>query len=112
MNRRDAQTPRGIANCKLQIANLRSAICRWVVTVWLAAFLGCLSLCQALAGAEVDTEQAVSAGAEALDSWWDYPWYDDQTDGVRPIEVKPKAPARMASSTICAIAAMSAALAV
>jgi hypothetical protein len=92
MNRRDAQTPRGFAKCQLPIANVQSAIDRRPVIIWLAALLGFLSLCQTLAGAEVDTEQAVSAGAEALDSWWDYPWYDDQTDGVRPIEVKPKAP--------------------
>jgi hypothetical protein len=41
--------------------------------------------------ADIDTEQAVSEGARALDSWWDYPWYDDQTDGVRRIQVKAEA---------------------
>jgi len=35
-----------------------------------------------------DREQSVAAGREALDRWvWQYPWYDPQTDGVRPIEV-------------------------
>jgi hypothetical protein len=38
--------------------------------------------------AEIDAEQAVSQGARALDTWWDYPWYDDQTDGIRRINVK------------------------
>ena len=99
MNGRDAETHRRIAICKWRVANLRSAICRRAILIWLAAFLGFFFMGQALAGAEVDVEQAVSAGAEALDSWWDYPWYDDQTDGVRPIDVKPQAPAPVSTPT-------------
>jgi len=35
-----------------------------------------------------DQEESVASGREALDRWiWDYPWYDPQTDGVRPVEV-------------------------
>ena len=41
--------------------------------------------------AAIDQDEAVSAGADALDSWWDYPWYDDQTDGIRRVELKAKA---------------------
>jgi hypothetical protein len=40
--------------------------------------------------AAIDQDEAVPAGAEALDSWWDYPWYDDQTDGIRRVELKAK----------------------
>ncbi len=32
-------------------------------------------------------DQAIDAGREALTPWWGYPWYDQATDGVRPIEV-------------------------
>jgi hypothetical protein len=99
MNREDAKSPRRIANCKLQIANRLAESCRRAIVVWLAACVGIFFGCQVLIGAEVDAEQAVSDGAEALDSWWDYPWYDDQTDDVRPINVKAKAqaPPRTAS---------------
>ncbi len=35
-----------------------------------------------------DREESVAAGRDVLDRWiWKYPWYDAQTDGVRPIEV-------------------------
>jgi hypothetical protein len=35
-----------------------------------------------------DAEEPVASGREALDRWvWDYPWYDDQTDSVRPVQV-------------------------
>jgi hypothetical protein len=40
--------------------------------------------------AEIDEDAAVSSGAGALDSWWDYPWYDDQTDDIRRINLKAK----------------------
>jgi hypothetical protein len=57
-------------------------------------------LCKAApAWAEIDAEQAVSQGAEALDSWWDYPWYDDQTDGLRRIKVKEEARPPVSRST-------------
>jgi len=48
--------------------------------------------------AAADEEDAVHAGAEALDSWWDYPWYDDQQDDVRRINVK-AAPQRPVQQT-------------
>ena len=46
--------------------------------------------------AAVDLENpdaAVDAGRDALDSFWDYPWYDAQQDDVRRIRIKlPKPP--------------------
>ena len=36
-----------------------------------------------------DPEVAVEAGREAIDNWVDYPWYDDATDDVAAIDVKP-----------------------
>jgi len=36
---------------------------------------------------QTDPEASVSAGREALDHWWCYPWYDSGADGVRPIDV-------------------------
>ena len=32
-------------------------------------------------------EEAISLGAEALDSWADYPWYDSANDSVRPVRL-------------------------
>jgi hypothetical protein len=106
MNRRDAETRREIANCKLQIFNFQSAICNLqfaILQSWIAcyiAFLSILLILSAPVRADIDAEQAVSQGAEALDSWWDYPWYDDQTDGVRRINVKAEAqqPAQTATN--------------
>jgi len=34
-----------------------------------------------------DAEKSVTAGHEALDQWWGYPWYDPATDGVRRIDI-------------------------
>jgi hypothetical protein len=87
MNGRDAETRRGIANCKLQIANFQFAL-RHRSAACFAIVLFCLLCTGAPVRADIDAEQAVSQGAEALDSWWDYPWYDDQTDGIRRINVK------------------------
>jgi hypothetical protein len=33
-------------------------------------------------------EEAVSAGADALDSWTNYPWYDSSNDSVRPVRLR------------------------
>jgi hypothetical protein len=57
-----------------------SAVClllTWNIPVW----------------AGIDEDAAVSSGAGALDSWWDYPWYDDQTDGMRRIDLNARRPA-------------------
>jgi hypothetical protein len=88
MNRRDAKTQRGIAILQ------RSAVRSLIVVISLHF------LCAAPAYAGIDAEQAVSQGADALDSWWDYPWYDDQTDSVRRINVKaqPQRPVSTQSS--------------
>lgn len=67
--------------------DLKTAATRAIWPVVLALFA---------AGAEaagpddlVDSDQAVSRGREALGSSWRFPWYDDQTDGVRRVKVKP-----------------------
>jgi hypothetical protein len=91
MNRRDTETRRGIAN--LQFAMLRRSITCLII------FLSFRLISAAPVWADVDLEQAVSQGAEALDSWWDYPWYDDQTDGIRRIKVKDDAQQPASSST-------------
>lgn len=36
---------------------------------------------------QVDGQESVEAGREALDRWWDFPWYDAQTDSVRRVDV-------------------------
>jgi hypothetical protein len=90
MNRSDAEPRRGIANCKLQIADSHFALLHRSAACFAIVFL-CLLSTRAMARADIDAEQAVSQGAEALDSWWDYPWYDDQADGVRRINVKAEA---------------------
>ena len=55
-----------------------------------------------LAAADLENpEAAVEAGREALDSFWDYPWYDAQQDDVRRIQIKlpkPPRPQRTGSS--------------
>ncbi|MEX2138268.1 MAG: DUF4129 domain-containing protein [Pirellulales bacterium] len=48
--------------------------------------------------AEVNEDEAVSAGAGALDSWWDYPWYDDQSDDIRRIDLKARRQAPISSA--------------
>jgi len=41
--------------------------------------------------AAADPQESVTAGREALDGWWAYPWYDPATDGLRRVEVpKPR----------------------
>jgi hypothetical protein len=102
MNREEAKSPGYIADCKLQIANRSAESCRRAIVVRLAAFVGIFFVSQVLIAAEADPEQAISDGAKALDSWWDYPWYDDQSDDVRPINVQPRAqaaPTRTRSGT-------------
>ncbi len=37
--------------------------------------------------AGVDGQESVESGREALDRWWDYPWYDAQADSVRRVDV-------------------------
>ena len=103
MNRQDAETRRGIANCKLQIANwhfsffnLRFAMRFWLLLAW--SSLICLILAPVVSRADIDEDAAVSAGAEALDSWWDYPWYDDESDGIRRIDLKAKRQAPVSSN--------------
>jgi hypothetical protein len=60
----------------------------WPFLIWLiVALLAC-----AQASAQIDDEDAVSAGARALDSWWDYPWYDDRADDLRRVNLRSKAP--------------------
>jgi hypothetical protein len=103
MNRRDAETRRGIANCKLQIANWRFSICNLQFamrcSLVTSVALMCLILCPALSPADIDEEAAVSSGAEALDSWWDYPWYDDESDGIRRINLKAQRQAPVSNQT-------------
>ncbi len=41
-----------------------------------------------LSAAELSDEEAVTTGADALDSWWNYPWYDSSKDTLRRIDVK------------------------
>ena len=43
----------------------------------------------AAANTSRDPDPAVEAGREAIDNWIDYPWYDDATDSVAPIDVSP-----------------------
>jgi hypothetical protein len=58
---------------------------------WLAIALFCVLVSPPAASAQIDEDAAVSAGARALDSWWDYPWYDDQADDVRRVNLRAKA---------------------
>jgi hypothetical protein len=60
-----------------------------------------LIACSTNVVAAAEPEDAVTAGARALDSWWDYPWYDDQNDSVRRIELQPRPQpsTRVANST-------------
>jgi hypothetical protein len=44
--------------------------------------------CEVDSDAKIDAEAAVSSGAKSLDTWWDYPWYDDQNDTIRRIDLK------------------------
>jgi hypothetical protein len=69
------------------ICNLQFAIPRRSIPS-LVTYLSILLAWTAPIRADIDADQAVSQGAQALDSWWDYPWYDDQTDGVRRINLK------------------------
>jgi hypothetical protein len=93
-------TQKEIANCKLQIADFQFPTRHWSATRFVCAFLCLICTAATPARADIDAEQAVSQGARALDSWWDYPWYDDQTDGVRRIDVKtqPQRPVSTQSS--------------
>ncbi len=47
-----------------------------------------------LAGAAmaVDGEEEVASGAKALDSWTNYPWYDESNDSVRPVRLRTQRP--------------------
>jgi hypothetical protein len=44
------------------------------------------------AGAAQAIDDPVGAGREALDQWWEYPWYDSAKDDVRTLDVKPPTP--------------------
>jgi hypothetical protein len=88
MIRNDAFTQGRIANCELQIANCKTALGPVSVCHLATLFLFVLFMLPTPLRAAIDADQAVSGGAQALDSWWDYPWYDDQTDSVRRINVK------------------------
>jgi hypothetical protein len=47
-----------------------------------------LLVCLTTASPPADPQPSVEAGREALDRWvWKYPWYDSDTDGVRPVRV-------------------------
>lgn len=88
MHRENATMQSGIANYCLPAANRNSAGSDWPVSHFAIYFFLFLAMTPAPLWASIDAEQAVTSGAQALDSWWDYPWYDDQTDGVRRINVK------------------------
>jgi hypothetical protein len=77
-----------VAHCKLQIANCKSAMGHRSIPQLAICFVLFLATAPTHLCAAIDAEQAVSSGAEALDSWWDYPWYDDRNDGVRRIDVR------------------------
>ncbi len=53
--------------------------------VLMMAMLLIYGIAPAVAAADVDP--AVEAGREALDRWWDYGWYDDDQDDLRPVNV-------------------------
>lgn len=56
------------------------------------------SCCAALGAAEpLEGETAVDAGREALQGRTNYPWYDRQTDGVRPLNLAPESSADSAN---------------
>ena len=93
------------ANLIMPAMRGRARSLRWVGTVAFvtAAVLGlshtsALSLVarqSVLAAADLDQpEQAVEAGRNALDSFWDYPWYDASQDDVRRIRIRVPKPAR------------------
>jgi hypothetical protein len=70
---------------------------------WLAIALTYVLYSPPQATAQIDEDAAVPAGARALDSWWDYPWYDDQEDDVRRVNLRAKAaPSRKAQPTTTA----------
>jgi hypothetical protein len=48
-----------------------------------------LLLMHPLALGQLEADQSVAAGREALDHWWprNYPWYDAETDSVRRVEI-------------------------
>jgi len=48
-----------------------------------------LLLMHPLALGQLEADQSVTAGREALDHWWprNYPWYDAETDGVQRVEI-------------------------
>lgn len=58
---------------------------------WPAMFVFALLLAvPATAEAQIEPDEAVSSGADALDGWSDYPWYDSSTDDVRRIKIRIK----------------------
>jgi len=48
-----------------------------------------LLLMHPLALGQLEADESVAAGREALDHWWprNYPWYDAEADGVRRVEI-------------------------
>jgi hypothetical protein len=62
---------------------------RWLLGYIILCLIS-LSL-PAQAAAPTD-EEAVEAGKAGLNQFWDYPWYDAQTDSAQPIEIPPPAP--------------------
>ena len=54
--------------------------------LWMAAF------CASVAQAAEEDQQAIESAREALDRWDSFPWYDDQTDQVRRIDVNSPPP--------------------
>ncbi len=57
----------------------------WVVAAALLHASGESAQAQEL----TDPDRAVEAGAEALDRFWSYEWYDESNDRLRPIAVRP-----------------------
>jgi Domain of unknown function (DUF4129) len=45
-------------------------------------------------------EEAVAAGADALDSWTNYPWYDSANDSVRPVRLRSPRPVTQSAPTM------------
>jgi hypothetical protein len=70
---------------------------RWLAIAVVSVTIGSRADQTACAQAEVD--EAVTAGAESLDSWWDYPWYDSQNDSIRRIDLKSKRAANSPNPT-------------
>jgi hypothetical protein len=52
-----------------------------------------------LFAAAPEGEEAVESGKEALNQYWEYPWYDAQQDKAAPVDVKPAPPPTQYTNT-------------